>query len=517
MATITSAQSGDFSDTATWVGGVVPTVGDIAVAATGHIIAIDVDVTVTQVDQAGTGKFTLGNGRTLTANVLARAGTFTSGGTVEVTATSGNTATIIGDVTGVSTTAANVAGVVVTGTGTLQLTGNVTGSGGNVAGLVNGSAGVYTDTNCIISIYGNLEAGFQSKSALRIGAGGNPIITIVGNISTTLRGDSHCIVSQGLSVDIQITGTVIGGPGSSGSGPFLPSYGVYLIGQNNTCSIVGDCIGGTNNQLNAGVYAQGGNVAVNVTGKVTGGSGAGSPGIALIGTFTNATVTGDVEGGGNTSTVGITITGTNAITSVTGNITGGGGLGAYGINSTGTSSLVSAVGTATAAGAYNNAISSTATTNGVVFSGNMISSTQGALPVRANVFRLLDSNLSGFIQYADDTFPTGSLVTRVSADLVQGMPSASDVRFETLYGVDNTLTGTLHMPNTGSVGFGVLVDNTVGVLASTATDVADEIANRLLAVTEENNIVTVSYSTGSVNYARTKVLDSTRTVQLTEI
>jgi hypothetical protein len=101
-------------------------------------------VTVDKVSQAGTGKFTLGNGRTLTAEVEAVAGTFTSGGTVEVTATAGNTAYIVGNVTGVSSTAVNVCGVNVTGLGTLELTGNVTGSAGNASSAANGHAAVYT-------------------------------------------------------------------------------------------------------------------------------------------------------------------------------------------------------------------------------------------------------------------------------------------------------------------------------------------------------------------------------------
>jgi hypothetical protein len=174
VATITSAQSGDFSDTATWVGGVVPGVGDVAVAATGHVIVIDVDVTVDEVDQAGTGKFTLGNGRTLTANVTARAGTFTSGGTVEVIVTTGNTARIVGDISGVSTTAASIAGVVMSGTGRLEIEGNITGSAGNVSAAADFNAMLYVSGAGEVEVDGNLLGGSgQRKYAVKIAASRN--------------------------------------------------------------------------------------------------------------------------------------------------------------------------------------------------------------------------------------------------------------------------------------------------------------------------------------------------------
>ena len=75
MATITSAASGNFSNPATWVGGVVPGPLDKARANTGHNVTIDVDVTVIDIQAISTGRFIMGEGVTLTANVIAPAST----------------------------------------------------------------------------------------------------------------------------------------------------------------------------------------------------------------------------------------------------------------------------------------------------------------------------------------------------------------------------------------------------------------------------------------------------------
>jgi hypothetical protein len=182
MALITSAASGNFSAGATWTGGVVPTVGDEARASTGHTITIDVDTTCDEVSNAGTGKFVINDGVTLTANVTNKSTTI--GATcLEFSTASPASASIVGNLTG--GTVARSHSVKNTINGTLNVTGNINGgttSGGSTiihGAIENASTGIINITgNCFggtvlnfcgaynttgtINITGNSEAGAGS-------------------------------------------------------------------------------------------------------------------------------------------------------------------------------------------------------------------------------------------------------------------------------------------------------------------------------------------------------------------
>jgi hypothetical protein len=428
VATITSAQSGNFSDTATWVGGVVPGVGDVAVAATGHVIVIDVDVTVDEVDQAGTGKFTLGNGRTLTANVTARAGTFTSGGTVEVVVTTGNTARIVGDISGVSTTAASIAGVVMSGTGRLEIEGNITGSAGNVSAAADFNAMLYVSGAGEVEVDGNLTGGSgQRKFAVQIAV--PAIFTLNGNIFAGNNGQNTVtLVNEGAGT-IAIFGNIDGGN--------FPGTGGFQNNAASTISIVGNLE--AKNPAGTGRFALRNDAAATITilGNV----------LAGIGVEANAFV--------NTGAATINVTGT--LIADNGNA----------INNNNASAVISVTGELIpSTGA--NAINSSSVTN--LLTGPFRVASNGRHAVIAPGWQWLNVSIPGeFEVKTQDLTETRTLFT---ADVLPGVPAATDVRSGVTYGPLGEITGTCAVPPPTAVASGVPVDATTGEAVLRQADAA---------------------------------------------
>lgn len=87
MATIQQGSSGNFSDTSTWVGGVVPTAGDNVVSYGGYILNIDVSANLGASAQSGgwPNSFTAANTAAPSAAIWMRQGTLTIADNVSLT------------------------------------------------------------------------------------------------------------------------------------------------------------------------------------------------------------------------------------------------------------------------------------------------------------------------------------------------------------------------------------------------------------------------------------------------
>ena len=208
MALITSAATGNFSAGATWTGGVVPTVGDEARASTGHTVTIDVNTTCDEVSNAGTGIFTLASGVTLTANVVHKS-TTVNRNLVQFTAASPAVGTIVGNVTS-GTVSVNTGAVNNTSTGTLNITGNVTGGSGSQAyGANNASTGTLAITGNVAGANGGVSFGANNAST--------GTLNITGNVTGGSGANAEGVRNNGNGT-ITITGIAVGGTISSAVG-----------------------------------------------------------------------------------------------------------------------------------------------------------------------------------------------------------------------------------------------------------------------------------------------------------
>jgi hypothetical protein len=157
------------------------------------------------------------------------------------------------------------------------------------------------------------------------------------------------------------------------------------------------------------------------------------------------------------------------------------GTNVYAIFLSGTSSTLTASGSAIAASTLNHAIRCDATTNGVIFQGDMTDSLNGAKAIYTRIFRMTATN-SGTTTYTNTVgYPTGTPVTRVSPDNVTGMAQEADVRLNTIYGFNSELEGTLAVPPATAVGSGVPVDNTTGTASLSPADVAALVGAQIAA------------------------------------
>lgn len=202
MAIRYAVASGNWSSTATWNGGTLPTSADDVYANT-FTVNIDQDITVLSL-QTGTttgvtvgGGFTCATSQTITATAAVgiRPGSVSACLTITAGVVNLN-ANIYGALTGTG-----FWGVVASGTGTLNVIGSVNGqsNGGgiditsgsvslNVTGSVTGGSGQYMGIRAVttgtIFITGNIAAGLTTNAhGLQVLTSTPSLITVVGNVT----------------------------------------------------------------------------------------------------------------------------------------------------------------------------------------------------------------------------------------------------------------------------------------------------------------------------------------------
>ena len=460
MALILSAATGNFNAGATWVGGIVPTVGDEGRASTGHTITITANATCTEISNAGSGTFVLNSGVTLTANVTNKTTTLNVN-CLSFSAASPATATIVGNVTGgVASNASPVAGtgaILNSSTGTLIVQGNVVG-GTNVIciGAFNASTGAISVTGNVTGGTGNTCYGIYNLST---GA-----ISISGNVAGGSGANTNGAINNAAGT-YTITGNVTGGTISTANGLINASTGVVTI---TSTTISGTVATAVANQVGG---------TVNVTGNISGGTAANIYGLNNAGVGT-VNVTGNVTGGTVVATSHGLNNASTGIVAIVGICTGG-AAGSSGANN-------AAGGTITSTRAKGNGfgIGSVATAAGVGIASVQSSITKieglefGALgmsPVSGPCYITpLSTNVAIFTQYPGGT----GTKTLIDATASAGMPAITDVRFGTIY-ASGALTGSAYIPAAGSVAFGVPVDATTGTAILTASAIFDTLTSTM--------------------------------------
>jgi hypothetical protein len=400
MANIKAVANGNWSNTSTWDGGILPTINDDVFANT-FTVNVDTSFQVLSLRNTTAAGITVGGSFNFNSGSI-------SGSCTNTTA---NTSLVAGATNLIQVTA-------ITGSVTLSLSSNVTGP--SVGNLISHSG------NCNFILNGLTFIGGAGSFANCINKTSLGTLIVSGNLTGGGGFDNRSINSS--NGDVIITGNVTGG-----------SAGLAIFQSIGNLTIQGNVTGGNGGSINFS-----GNLLV-ITGNVTGGTASGA-----ITTNGNIVVNGNIVGA---QTIGITTTA--PITTVNGIVTGGT---VVGISST-TIGEINISGSVIAS-ATANAISSTNANGLVILNGNMFNNAGKQAIYCQNLFlsdtgttqaQFFTSGSQDRTLYSANTFPnlpSGSNVrsttsygpgNELSGSLI--MPDPANVR----YGVptDNTTGSAL--------------------------------------------------------------------------
>jgi hypothetical protein len=519
MAIRKAVATGNWSATATWDGGIIPSLED-TVYANGYTVTIDqaIDLTGSTVDQSGS--FIPGHiyeivslGTTnfaLTANAIVPGTNATTA--VAVTAAIGTIFQAVNAGTATTGTARRVGALlnyvntpisVVTGGGfTMSGNHNITG-----AYIQAGSANCLTFTSTATSTLAGCRAtgsAFNlSTRAISFGSTGtltlDGIIALGGRVTgTTVANGGHAIENTSTgTIDIINASTLTGGVGgfafalnNNSTGTVTVTSGTLNGGTGSTSYSINNNVGGSISITSSSALGAGNFVpALNNNGvgsftitssTLTAGTGTGAFAIQNSSTGSITITSSTITGGSGSTGHGIQNASTGTITVTTSTLTGGSGANAHGLNNASTGTIVS-TGDITATNSAHG-LASASTAASVKVSGSFIGSANGFAAIYASKFLVDPTPATAKIRQAKNGTSTYSDFFTADNALTQAAPA--DVRSGTVY-ADGNLTGTCAVPAAASVGFGVPVDATTGTAALTPASVWDHL---LTAITTSSTI-----------------------------
>jgi hypothetical protein len=426
--------NGNWSNTATWFGGALPTNGD-TVAANGFTVTIDQNVTIGGAN-----------------NPSVNAGAFVTGQWYQITSL-----------------------------GTTVFTN--AGAGSNAVGVIFQATNAGSGTGVATELATLTTAAIAAASAA---AGGGFTITTAFTLAADIRaGTTTCLTVTGSGNVTYTSLNLIAGPQNNANAVQNNSTGTLSLV---LCTCNG---GGTNNAFSVNNAATGSLVVNNCT--VTGGV-AGSSHAIVNGSTGSITATScNFTGGGsqaafgliNLSTGSITVNSCNFtasfttgnvclsggnVTATSCNFTGGVGAGSIAYSHAGTLNVTLTLCTFTAgAGVGSHAFSGSNTAATPIISGSQFDSANGTVAVYCVRYRI--GTTPSLMQYRKAGDGTSTFMTLFTSDFgVFGNPSPANVRTGVSYG-DGSLTGTAAIPPAGSVALGVPVDATTGTAVLTPSAV----------------------------------------------
>jgi hypothetical protein len=205
MATITSAASGNWSATATWVGGVVPTAADDVVIANTHIVVADVNITVLTISRPSTsnGYVNVTSTRTITCtNGISCASNVAANGLIYINTSAPNTVTINSNLTKSNGNGTGSA-LSTNGTGIVTINGNIsdTSSFSYTVHLLFASSNV--------TIVGNITSnGSQVSFPAVLVQGNGSVLNVTGNVSAGTVAPAIINTTSGPIATVTVNGTV---------------------------------------------------------------------------------------------------------------------------------------------------------------------------------------------------------------------------------------------------------------------------------------------------------------------